>query len=286
VTSSSALWLAIGGAILSLAMAAGAYWWWREGRTAPAAPQAAAPAESGAPLPAGSAVEAPAIRHPIEQAAAATGEVKPEAPPPDAEAAMRKALAALIGSSAMLALLQTDDFAQRVVVTVDNLDRAHAAPRLWPVVPTPGRFATVRGSDGSEQIAPANASRYAPFVSFVESVDTARAAALYVRWYPRFQQAYRDLGYPQGYFNDRLVEVIDRLLATPEAAPPLAVRLTEVKGPIPPERPWVRYEFADPTLEALPSGSKMLLRMNPDQRQRLKAKLAAFRAAIVRSASR
>jgi hypothetical protein len=30
----------------------------------------------------------------------------------------------------------------------------------------------------------------------------------------------------------------------------------------------------------------MLLRMNPDQRQRLKAKLAAFRAAIVRSASR
>ena len=88
------------------------------------------------------------------------------------------------------------------------------------------------------------------------------------------------MGYPRGYFNDRLVEVIDRLLATPDTGQPLAVRLTDVKGPIAPERPWVRYEFADPALESLPAGSKMLLRMSHDQRQRLKGKLTAFRAAI------
>ena len=117
-------------------------------------------------------------------------------------------------------------------------------------------------------------------------LDVARAAALYVQWYPMFQQAYRELGYPQGYFNDRMVAVIDRLLATPEPAPPLTVRLTEVKGPIASERPWVRYEFADPALEALPAGSKMLLRMGPEQAQRLKGKLAAFRAAITRAAPR
>ena len=52
----------------------------------------------------------------------------------------------------------------------------------------------------------------------MESVDTGRLAALYVRFYPLFQQAYRDLGYPNGYFNDRLVEVIDHLLVTPEIA--------------------------------------------------------------------
>ena len=216
----------------------------------------------------------------------AIGNVEPEAPPADADAALRRALATLVGQAAMLSMLQTDDFAHRVVATVDNLDRAHAAPRLWPVVPSPGRFGTVRAGDGSEQIAPANASRYGAFVAFVESVDTARAAAFYVRWYPRFQQAYRELGYPQGYFNDRLVEVIDRLLATPDTGQPLAVRLTDVKGPIAPERPWVRYEFADPALESLPAGSKMLLRMSHDQRQRLKGKLTAFRAAIVRAAPR
>ena len=282
--------LVIGGGIVALVLAAGAYLWWREARQAmPPAPTAgAAPAAETAPQQAdATASEAlPTIRHPIEQAAVAAGQPKADAAAPDADAALRKALASLIGSQAMLAMVHTDDFVRRVVATVDNLDRAHAAPRLWPVVPAPGRFATVRGSDGVEQIAPANASRYAPFVAFVESIDTARAAALYVQWYPMFQQAYRELGYPQGYFNDRLVAVIDRLLATPEPAPPLAVRLTEVKGPIASERPWVRYEFADPALEALPAGPKMLLRMGPDQAQRLKGKLAAFRAAITRAAPR
>lgn len=282
--------LVIAGGIVALVLAAGAYLWWREARQAmPQAPSSgAAPAADTAPAQSdASASEAlPAIRHPIEEAAVAAGQPKDSAAPPDADAAIRKALAALIGSQAMLAMVHTDDFVRRVVATVDNLDRTHAAPRLWPVVPAPGRFATVRAGDGSEQIAPANASRYAPFVAFVESIDTARAAALYVQWYPMFQQAYRELGYPQGYFNDRMVAVIDRLLATPEPAPPLTVRLTEVKGPIASERPWVRYEFADPALEALPAGSKMLLRMGPEQAQRLKGKLAAFRAAITRAAPR
>jgi hypothetical protein len=74
--------------------------------------------------------------------------------------------------------------------------------------------------------------------------------------------------------------VIDLLLATPEPDEPLAVRLIEVKGPIEPERPWVRYEFADPALRALPAGPKMLLRVGNDNAQRLKAQLRAFRAQI------
>jgi hypothetical protein len=104
-----------------------------------------------------------------------------------------------------------------------------------------------------------------------------------MRLYPLFQQSYQELGYPRGYFNDRLVEVIDQLLATPEPVGPLAVHLTEVKGPITSDRPWVRYEFADPALQALPAGSKMLLRMGPDNARRLKAKLAELRAAITRA---
>ncbi|MDH4060787.1 MAG: DUF3014 domain-containing protein [Aquincola sp.] len=281
--------LVVGAVVVALAIAAGAYLWWREGRgSAPPVTTgtADAPPVSPTPPPVAAAEPAPpAILHPIEQAAVVTQGAQAASPsgPDSADAALRRALGELLGSKAMLAMVHTDDFVRRVVATIDNLDRAHAAPRLWPVVPAPGRFATVRGGDGAEQIAPANTSRYAPFVAFIESIDTARAAALYVQWYPLFQQAYRELGYPQGYFNDRLVQVIDRLLASPEVAPPIAVRLTEVKGPIASERPWVRYEFADPALESLPAGSKMLVRMGPAQSQRLKTKLAAFRAAIVRA---
>jgi hypothetical protein len=45
----------------------------------------------------------------------------------------------------------------------------------------------------------------------------------------------------------------------------------------------VRYEFADPALEARSAGQKMLLRMGPQQRQSLKAKLSEIRAQITRA---
>jgi len=67
----------------------------------------------------------------------------------------------------------------------------------------------------------------------------ASSPRVYLRFYPLFQQAYQDLGYPNGYFNDRLVKVIDVLLATPQIA-----------GPIELVRPKVMYAFADPTLES------------------------------------
>ena len=50
---------------------------------------------------------------------------------------------------------------------------------------------------------------------------------MYKQYYPLFQQAYVDLGYPEGYFNDRLVEVIDHLLATPGRDRPGAAAATE-----------------------------------------------------------
>jgi hypothetical protein len=116
-------------------------------------------------------------------------------------------------------------------------------------------------------------------------VDAARAAALYRQVYPLLQQSYRELGFGDRYFNDRVVEVIDLLLATPEPGSAPQVQLTEVKGPIAPERPWVRYEFADPRLEALSAGQKMLLRMGPDNARQLRQKLAEFRAQVASGAA-
>jgi Protein of unknown function (DUF3014) len=243
--------------VLVIAVAAGGYGWWRQHSAELAA--------------------APAILHPIDAAGS-------QALPPldQADAAVTRALTDLLGTRQAAEMLQLDGFVRRVVATVDNLDRAHASPVLWPATPATGKFSVRHAGDtgGSDVIAKDNDIRYAVFVRFAESTDTARAVALYVRLYPLFQQAYVELGYPHGYFNDRLVAVIDRLLATPEPSGPIAVHLTEVKGPLTSQRPWVRYEFADPALEALPAGSKMLLRMGPDHARRLKLKLAEWRRAV------
>lgn len=153
-----------------------------------------------------------------------------------------------------------------------------AAPRLWPVNPAPGRLAV----SADNIIKPNNEERFTPFVLLVESADTARTVALYVRLYPLLQRAYVELGYPDQYFNDRLVAVIDHLLATPLPLGPLKLELTEVKGEIKSQRPWVRYQFSDPALEALSSGQRMLLRMGAVNQRRLKAKLTDIRQHVAR----
>jgi hypothetical protein len=99
-----------------------------------------------------------------------------------------------------------------------------------------------------------NARRYATFVDLVEHTDTERVVELYVRFYPLFQRAYEDLGYPGRYFNDRVVEVIDSLLATAVTAEPIKVERLRVDGGS--ARDGGLFVFADPTIEVRPAGRK------------------------------
>jgi Protein of unknown function (DUF3014) len=277
--------LAIFGAAAAIVLVLGGLgWYWWQQRTPATPPVAVAPtAAAPAPVvPAAPVAAQPAILHPIEEAASA---VAAPSTPESADAVVRRTLAELLGPQSVSSMLQTDDFIRRVVASVDNLGRVHAPPRLWPVTPIAGRFTVERAGDG-EQIAAANARRYDTFVAFATTIDARRAANAYRTLYPSFQRSYQELGFPKAYFNDRMVEVIDQLLATPEPAGPVAVRLTEVKGPaasgMASGRPWVRYEFADPALEALPAGSKMLIRMGNDNARKLKAQLRALRTEIAK----
>jgi len=258
-------------AVLLLAVAAAVLWYQRRpSEPPPAPPAAAAPEVVPAPAP-----TEPAIKHPIEPLAQEEAQ-KPLPPLEQSDPAVRNALVDWLGRQAVLNFLQTDDFVRHVVATVDNLGREHASPRLWPVSPMPGRYGVQQAGEATVATA-GNSERYAAFLTFVEQLDTKRGVSLYVRNYPLFQRAYEELGYPKRYFNDRLVEVIDLLIATPVPPRLPALRLTEVKGPIPATQPWLRYEFADPQLQALPAGQKMLLRMGPENQRRLQAKLADVR---------
>lgn len=239
-----------------------------------------------APEPTAPAVDEPAaIENPIE---ALETEEAPASSVPlpglnDSDSAVTEQLTALIGRKNVLSFLQLDGFVRRVVATVDNLARSQASSKLWPVNPTPERFTTRKAGAGNETaIHPDNSQRYAPLVRMIESVDTAQAVAVYRGLYPLFQQAYEELGFPNGYFNDRLVQVLDHLIATPLQTEPLAVMLVEVKGTVPSLRPWVRYEFADPELEAMSAGRKMLLRTGPDNQRRLLSKLKDIRQRVAK----
>ncbi len=277
------MWIPV---VVIVAILAAAFGWWHWSLQKEVPPETPPTAAAPQPQPAPADVPAPP---PV-----ATGPQNPmdnlaepdKALPPlnDADARVTSALNELLGRKAVTSFLQIDNFVRRAVATVDNLPREHATARLWPVLPTPQRFA-VQGAGEVKTISPDNGARYTPFVLFVESIDAARAAALYARLYPLFQEAYQELGYPDRYFNDRLVAVLDHLLKTPEPAGPIQVKLTEVKGETPSESPWLRYEFADPQLEALSAGQKILIRMGPVNERRMKARLAEFRRLVATGAA-
>jgi hypothetical protein len=255
-------------AAIVVAVLAALYFYWPEPREAPRPAPAEPPRAAVEPAPQPQA-EQP-VQHPIE-AAKPEAAAEPAAPLPALDVSdqpVTDALAGVLGRAAIDEYLVATGLVRRIVVTVDNLARKKAPQRMWPVKPTPDRFLT-SGAGEAVTISPDNARRYEPFLKALESVDTARLAALYVRFYPLFQQAYRELGYPKGYFNDRLVEVIDHLLVTPE-----------IEGPIRLAKPWIMYEFADPALEVRSAGQKTLIRMGAANQQRVKAKLREFRRQI------
>lgn len=264
-----------------IAIAAGGWWYWSQRDVAaPAPPPAAtAPAVPDAPPPAPPAA-AMGPQNPVDALA------EPDAVLPalgDSDTQAKKALTDLLGAQRVTTLLNIDGFVRRVVATIDNLPRAQAPSRMWPMVPAPERF-TVDAGASRTTIAQANSTRYAAFTQMVEAVDAERAASLYARFYPLFQQAYEELGYPGRYFNDRLVAVIDHLLDTPEPTGPVQVQLTEVRGEFTAERPWTRYEYVDPALESMSSGQKLMVRVGLANERRLKAKLRAFRAQVATGA--
>jgi hypothetical protein len=273
-------------AVAVLAVVAGAWIWW-PATPSPELPAAAPPVAAVTPEPASPAVAAapvePAARYPLEAASgpSASAPLEPLPPLADADDFVTRALTDLLGRRAVLQVLQSDQFVQRVVATVDNLPNKHASARLWPVNPAAGRFGALQ-QGGSLVIDPDNARRYLPLVLFVETVDPTRAAALYRRLYPLFQQAYRELGYPRGHFNDRLVEVIDHLLRTPQVEGPIELTLVEIKGPYASAAPWLNYEFADPALQSLSAGQRALLRAGVVNQRRLLTWLAALRSQIAR----
>ncbi len=170
-------------------------------------------------------------------------------------------------------LLVSEALIDKFVATVDNLSRGDVSEKIRPVGRLPGVFGVnVDNSSGPVYLDPDNYDRYDVLVNLIVRADLDDAVAMYRRFYPLFQESYERLGYPNAYFNDRVVEIIDHLLVTPQPAKPL--RLV---------RPHVLYEFADPQLETLSSGQKLLLRMGGKHAARIKGVLLNLRALVAES---
>ncbi|MFK2900807.1 DUF3014 domain-containing protein [Dyella jejuensis] len=234
----------------------------------PGAPETSPTVTPPAPSTSAPARAASTIQHPITQASSGPAPATTAALPAlvDSDANVRDALAALVSGGDLHALLVPSQIISRVVATVDALPRQGIGSTYILPLRTPKGALQTGQANGTTVIAAANADRYAPYMTLLENVDPHALVAWYKHDYPLFQQAYRELGYPHGYFNDRLIVAIDDMLAAPEVHEPIAVT-----------RNGAHYVLVDPRLQALSNGQKLMVRLGPGNEAQFKAKLRMIR---------
>jgi hypothetical protein len=173
----------------------------------------------------------------------------------------------VVGSEPLAEYLVQGQAISRMVATIDRLTSRQVPPLVNPIKSTAGEFQV--DSDGdSVVLSDRNFARYDGHVAMMESVNTGALIAIYRHYYPLFQQAYEENG-GKGSFNDRLVDVIDHLLETPDVPDP--VYLT---------KPEAVYVFEDPGLEAMTAGQKILVRMGSANAAIVKEKLSEIRSEL------
>ncbi len=255
--------------ILLAAAVVGALWYFRDDIRPPgpergaeqAAPVAADPPRASEPV------------HPLapwEPAESTDDKLVPLPPLDDSDGYFLLALVDIFGRGIEDGLV-SEALIDKFVATVDNLPRKHVAEKIRPVGRLPTSFRAREAGGGDRIVLDAtNYERYDALVELIANADLDAVTDTYRRFYPLLQESYVRLGYPDGYFNDRVVEVIDHLLATPEPAQPIAL-----------VQPHVLYEYADAELEALSSGQKLLLRIGNKHSQSVKRVLRDLRARII-----
>jgi hypothetical protein len=190
----------------------------------------------------------------------------PELDESDAEVAA--ALEEAAGEALVANQLRPESIVRNLVATVDNLTQEALWINARAVPPVSGRF-IIEGDEDEPLLGESNFKRYDTVFELVGTVDVEALARAYQHNYPLLQQAYEELGYPGRQFHNRALEVIDHLLETPRVSTPIAL-----------EQPHVLYKFADPALEGLSSGQKIMLRIGPENSAVARSKLIELRAAL------
>jgi hypothetical protein len=179
------------------------------------------------------------------------------------------ALDILVNNKDLMEIFINDQLINNIVVTIDNLPRKQVTMRLMPIKKAPGQFITEK-VENETVISPQNDARYAKYVDFAEAVDPKKLVVLYVQLYPLFQKSYEALGYPDQYFNDRLMAALDDLLAAPVLEEPATL-----------VQPKYFYLYADADLENRSIGQRILMRIGADNQKIVQYKLKSIQQELM-----
>ncbi|GJM13132.1 MAG: hypothetical protein DHS20C12_15350 [Pseudohongiella sp.] len=174
-------------------------------------------------------------------------------------------LRTLQNGAALIAVLADEQLIRSIVVFVDNISRGEF-PQTGLPYKRMGEEMTVRNIDANLFVMEESAhARFDSIIDTFVAVDTDQAMMLYRTLQPLFQQAYAEIGSRDVNFDDTLRSAINAVLRAPS-----------VEGPYQLVKPSVMFLYADANIENLQEMQKQLIRIGPENTQKLKAKLRQF----------
>jgi hypothetical protein len=186
----------------------------------------------------------------------------------DSDEWLRKKLRDLSSSSRFADWLKIDELIRRITAAVDNI--AHGmSPRAHLKFMIPNKSFTVVKKGEELYINPQSYRRYDLIADAFSSLDAKGAAWIFREAKPVFQEAYRELGYPDQDFQETLIQAVKELLGTPI-----------VKGNIIVVQGVTTYQMLDDNLEDLDDAQKDLLRMGPQNMRKVQDKLREIALAL------
>lgn len=169
----------------------------------------------------------------------------------------------------LVALLRSEQLIRSFVVLVDNVSRDSFPQTGLPYQGMSEEMQVRSLDDNLFVMEQAAHGRFDSIIDTFVAVDTTAAIAIYRLLSPLMQQAYAELGYGDSDFDVVLRRALRNVL---DMEPP--------SGPYQLVKPSVMYLYADAAIENLSTVEKQLVRLGPDNTQKLKQKLRAFLGAL------
>ena len=183
----------------------------------------------------------------------------------DSDDFVLEGLRALQNGAALIRVLADEQLIRSIVVFVDNISRGEFPQTSLPYKRIEQEM-SVRNIDENLFVMEANAhERFNQLIDTFVAVDTDQAMILYRTLQPLFQQAYAEIGSRNVNFDDTLRSAINAVLRSPN-----------VEGPYQVVKPSVMFLYADASIENMEEMQKQLIRIGPENTEKLKAKLRQF----------
>lgn len=187
----------------------------------------------------------------------------------DSDAFVFEGLRALQNGAALLRVLADEQLLRSIVVFVENISRGEFPQTGLPYRRIQQEMQVQNIDDNLFVMEQSAHARFNEVIDIFVSIDSDQAMAFYRTLSPLLQQAYAEIGFRNVNFDDTLRSAINNVLRSPY-----------MEGPYQLVKPSVMYVYADANIENLEEVHKQLIRIGPDNAEKLKAKLREFSAQL------